>query len=53
MDVRGTVIQSSRSDFIHSSFKGAGFLIEENRPLKVCSFILFSSYLVVKDHHSH
>lgn len=28
-------IHLSRSDFIHSSFKGAGFLVEEKRPLKV------------------
>lgn len=34
----------SRSDFIHSSFKEAGFIIEENRPLKVCSFIPFAPF---------
>ena len=47
------VIQSSHLDFIHTSFKRAGFLVEENRPLKVCSFIpfaLFNPYLVLKIH---
>ena len=28
----------SNSDFIHSSFRNAGFLVEEDRPLKVCPF---------------
>jgi activating signal cointegrator complex subunit 1 len=42
---------SPSSDFIRSSFKEAGFLVEDNRPLKVCpfiSFILFALCVVVK-----
>lgn len=27
-------------DFIHHSFKTAGFLVDEDRPLMVCSFTL-------------
>ena len=39
------------SDFIHTSFKEAGFLVEENRPLKVCSlpqFAFFNLHLVLE-----
>ena len=39
------VLVGARSDFIHTSFKMAGFLVEENRPLKVCSFIPFTPTL--------
>jgi len=51
MNVLEGVIQPSHLDFIHTSFKRAGFLVEENRPLKVCLFVpltLSNPYLVLK-----
>ena len=39
------------SDFIHTSFKEAGFLVEDNRPLKVRSlmqFMFFNLHLVLE-----